>query len=335
MTGLRLDFLSTAGRKFNQGQCRVLALGGNIHDVFPFSHSHRSPDASDTEWLVLTQLLQQTWSVPGRMVLTYELNGPIRFMADSDQQRMRDAWQQWRTGRDAGDAALAKLVAKYDGGPRSDLVSAAEQFDRYLQESIGRPAQALELLRQMCCCSRQVLQNDLIIIIEAADLLVPDAPVTQLADSDRHRLQVCEDWFADPAFMSADDVVVMLCDHPAAINQRLMRLPSSDRLLIPAPDAELRREFLHHALSSNVLMHSSNSALPEGETEPTESVEIADAWVRSSAGLSLQVLQRCCQAHGADLSVADISAAVESHVVTQLGEGVVGFSRPQQSLSRT
>lgn len=57
-------------------------------------------------------------------------------------------------------------------------ISAA--YDANLQNAIGTPAVALEVLRQFCVCSRiphegkRLLDEELLILIEAAGLVVPE-----------------------------------------------------------------------------------------------------------------------------------------------------------------
>ena len=89
-----------------------------------------------------------------------------------------------------------------------DIELSSTAFDQNLRDSIGRPTLALEMLRQMCLCSRTetdgkpILKENLLILIEAADMLVPESEITRLADADRHRINICQDWFADPGFMN-------------------------------------------------------------------------------------------------------------------------------------
>ena len=151
-------------------------------------------------------------------MLIYELNGPIRFNNSKDRDTLRQAWISWRSGIN-GDADILALTASRS--TQAILKDEAASFEQHLERAIGRPTVALELLRQFCCCSRHQLSQDLVIIIEAADLMLPDAPVTQLNDNDRHRLSVCLDWFSDPGFSSAGDVVVLLADAASGIHQRI------------------------------------------------------------------------------------------------------------------
>ncbi|MEO1370169.1 MAG: hypothetical protein AAFX50_23555, partial [Acidobacteriota bacterium] len=80
-------FLRRAGRVLNSGQARALLLTGNIHDLFFVAgdagiDGEREPGA----FLPLVDFLKSHWEVPGKMLLVYELNGPIRFAVEGDRQ---------------------------------------------------------------------------------------------------------------------------------------------------------------------------------------------------------------------------------------------------------
>ncbi len=101
-------------------------------------------------------------------------------------------------------------------------------------EAIGKPTLALEFLRQLTICSRSAspqgrayLPEDLLILIEGADLLLPagSGDIAQLAAVDRRRICVAQDWFSDPGFMNADDCVVLLAESQSLVHPRVARLP--------------------------------------------------------------------------------------------------------------
>ena len=101
------------------------------------------------------------------------------------------------------------------------------------------------------------MQADLVVIVEAADLILPDSPVHQMGDADRHRLHICHDWFADPGFGRAGDTVVLLSESRSGLNQRVARLPEVMEIPIPAPDLAFR---LARLLSMNCMA----TAFPHG-----------------------------------------------------------------------
>ena len=72
------EFLRQAGRIINARQAACLLFAGNVGDVY---YSSR-----DQDYCLLPQLLASSWSVSGRIVIVYELNGPIRFNSDQDRE---------------------------------------------------------------------------------------------------------------------------------------------------------------------------------------------------------------------------------------------------------
>ncbi|MDA3959870.1 MAG: ATP-binding protein [Planctomycetota bacterium] len=308
-------FLSDIGRLFNSGEARVAVLTGNIHDLFP---------APGGAWQPLPEVLAGHWQVPGRIVLTYEINGPIRFHRPQDRQLVKDAWLRWRHGRDSGDLTLASLAAS--GAARDELLAHSRSFDEQILAAVGRPTVALELLRQCCLCSRArdskgaaFLEPDLALIIEGADLILPEAPVTGLADADRQRLHIALDWFADPGFAAGADVVALLTEAAAGLNARLLRLPEVVKISVDEPDRDVRRAFL---------------AAQSGERWcPTDSE--LDTLADGTAGLGLQALRQLAMAAehaGQAPDEAAVVARVERHIQAQLGEDVVSFKRPGHGL---
>ncbi|TVR42228.1 MAG: ATP-binding protein [Planctomycetota bacterium] len=313
-TRSQLRFLRDAARLLNAGQTRSLILSGNVADLFP------PPDGDgNDEWVPLPELLRRSWSVPGRLVITYEINGPLRFQSEAVQRRLRDAWVRWRTGLGPGDLALQRLASGQSPG---DIDAG---FDQLCAQAIGKPTLALELLRQFCCCSRlehqgaPVLREDLLIIIEAADLILPEATISSLGDADRQRLHICHDWFADPEFNAAYDAVVLICESRAALNQRIARLPQMLEMTVDDPDLALREAYIAH------------------EDIPELSPEDRTRLALGSAGLTIHALRQLLLGinhnHGT-WSPALLIDKVEEHLLAQLGEDSISFSRPNHTLAQ-
>lgn len=318
------SFLGHAGRILNSGQARTLLLTGNVHDLF-----HRGAVDDDGDDLgrhvPLIDFLRHHWRVARKILLVYELNGPIRFAHDGDRERLRDAWMAWRTGVDPEQLAIDAMLGggKGEAGAR---VALGATFDTNLKNAIGNPTVAFELLRQLCVCSRfrldgkAVLDDDLLILVEAADLALPEGSVTSLSDADRRRLAICQDWFSDPGFMDADDAVVLLSESRSLINQRLARLPQILEVEIPAPDLEQRRHFItwfNRRSGKELRLWGSQRELAE-----------------MTAGLSLHALRQLLEGaiHRREtLGRQEVVGRVEAFVQSQLGD-VVELEKPEHRL---
>ena len=176
------DFLRKAGRILNAGQSRALILTGNIHDVF-----HNNKGKND-EYCSLVEYLTASWNLPNLILVVYELNGPIRFIRDKDSEKVRKAWIEWRLGMSSDQLAINRMMDTDKVTAEVDEVTS--MYDDTFQKAVSNPTLALELMRQMCLCSRtkvgdsKFLKENLLIVVEGADMLLPDAPITSLNDMD-------------------------------------------------------------------------------------------------------------------------------------------------------
>ena len=236
------NFLRTAGRVLNAGQSRALILTGNIHDVF-----HANKGGKD-DYSSLVEYLTGNWNLSSLILIVYELNGPIRFLREKDAGQVRKAWIEWRLGMNPDQLAINRMTASEE--VQSQVDSVTSSYDDSMQKAVSNPTLALELMRQMCLCSRTklgaspCLKGDLLILIEGADMLLPDAPITSLNDMDRQRVSICHDWFCDLGFVNGGDSVVMIAESRSQLNQRIARLPQLIEVEVPSPDLETRKHFI-------------------------------------------------------------------------------------------
>jgi hypothetical protein len=315
-------FLKQAGRILNSGQARTLLLTGNIHDLF------FKKDQDQEDYVSLLPFLLHHWDVPDFILIIHELNGPIRFLHKEHAALMKRAWIEWRTGMSDEEMAIQRMLNK--GQLQSDGDSVGEAFDHHMHKAVGNPTLALELMRQMCLCSRSkhngkaILRQNLIILIEGADLLLPESPMSQLSDVDRQRVAICQDWFSDQGFLRSDDSVIMLAESRSLIHHRIANLPYLLESEIPSPDEETRKHFISWF----------NRHLNDGEELKLWSTQSQLATL--TAGLSLQALLQLLKgaAHAREkLQPAEVVAKVESFIQNQLGDSVVEFKKPEHHLN--
>lgn len=313
-------FLKQTGRILNSGQARALLLTGDIHDLF-------GPTGPDDAYVPLLNFLTTQWDLPQYILIVYELNGPIRFVREADAEKVRNAWVQWRSGYDANELAIRRMLAS--GKVAVDLDNLTATYDDSLRKSIQMPTLALELLRQLCLCSRTVLggqrllDQNLLILIEGADVLLPDAPIHSLSDIDRQRVTICHDWFSDPGFTTGGDAVVLLAESRSLIHQRVARLPQLLEVEIPAPDEAARLDFIQHTLGR------------QAPNQRTTLWSTPKDLARLTAGLSLHALAQLLKGafhEKRPLSQSDVIAKVEAYIQSQLGEDMVEFKKPSHRL---
>jgi len=312
-------FLRYIGRILNAGQSRSVVLTGNVHDLF---HLEQRDD-----YVSLIDFLAAQWSIPSVLLVVYEINGPIRFARDGDRTRVRDAWLKWRLGFDADELAIKRMLS----GRKMAAFEAtsAEAFEGHMKAAVGNPTVALELLRQMCFCSRSevngkpFLGENLLIIIEAADLVIPEGEITNLSDVDRHRVSICHDWFSDPGFINGNDSVVLLTESRSLLNHRVARLPQVLEVHVPSPDTGVRKHFISWF----------NRKLPE--TARIRLWSTQDELARLTAGLSVHAVMQLLKgaAHQKKkLAQEDVVEKVEGYIQSQLGEDIVEFKKPAHKL---
>ncbi len=275
------------------------------------------------------------------LVLVVELNGPVRLHATvgaaAGWETLRDAWVAWRGGVEPSDEDILAQLAepgKAGANRQTRLRALRAQFSASVADLVGKPTVALEFLRQLTLCSRSkrpggapFLREDLLVLVEAADLLLPagDGDISRLNPADRHRVGVVEDWFSDPGFTHGDDTVVLLAGSAAGIHPRVSALPAVRTISVAAPDRATRAAFIEHQQRLREAAGRSPAPLPGGP----------EALADRAAGLSLHALRELLltAAHAGEApDAAAVSAAVERFLEKKLGEGVVGFSKPEHRL---
>ncbi len=222
-------FYGQLARIINSGQARSIVLSGNIYDLY----------FDGKQYVPIIPFLQAKTASPGLIQVVYELNGPVR-VDDEAKNRLREAWAAWKCGTTVDAMPLKEVL---QDGSKFDL--RRREFDQYLRDAIGSPTQALEFMRQLTICSRTSMKENLLILIEGADMLLPagDGDVSKMNDALVRRIAIVTDWFGDPAFFAGRDTVVLIAESRSIIHPRISRLPQVLSVDIPAPDTALRKHF--------------------------------------------------------------------------------------------
>ena len=310
----------------NAGTSRSLVLSGNIHDLF-FSREEESAD-----YIPLVPFLTRSWDIDGFILIVYELNGPIRFVQESEREKVKHAFNRWRgiTESDT-DIDARPSISPMGGSLDSAIESSNASFSQYMTDAIGSPTLALELLRQFCLLSRSTnadgekfLAERLIILIEAADMLLPEGEIRSLSVQDRHRVSIIQDWISDSNFMNGNDTVIFITESPSLLNSRIIRLPQVVTVEIPAPGMVERQHFISWFNNTPKLIE-----------KPLNLWGTQAQLAMLTAGLSIQALRQmlisACYS-GEKLQPEDVIERVSEFIQTQLGEDVVEFKKPAHSL---
>ena len=310
----------------NSGTSRSLVLSGNIHDLF-FIH-----DEEDTDYIPLVPFLTRSWDIPGFTLIVYELNGPIRFVKDTEREKVKQAFNLWR-GTTESDPNINPKVSALRSIVTPDAAAepADASFTQYMNDAIGSPTLALELLRQFCLLSRstnaqgeKLLSEKLIIFIEAADMLLPEGEIRSLSLPDRHRVSIVQDWISDSNFMNGNDTVIFITESASLVNSRIIRLPQVLTVEIPSPGMPERQHFV-----------SWFNNTPKLAEKPLNLWGTQTQLAILTAGLSIQALRQLllsARYSGEKLDPDDVINKVSEFIQGQLGEDVVEFKKPAHSL---
>ena len=224
-------------------------------------------------------------------------------------------------------SSISPMVGSLD----SAIESSDASFSQYMTDAIGSPTLALELLRQFCLLSRSTnadgekfLSERLIILIEAADMLLPEGEIRSLSVQDRHRVSIIQDWISDSNFMNGNDTVIFITESPSLLNSRIIRLPQVVTVEIPAPGMVERQHFISWFNNTPKLIE-----------KPLNLWGTQAQLAMLTAGLSIQALRQmllsACYS-GEKLQPEDVIEKVSEFIQTQLGEDVVEFKKPAHSL---
>lgn len=301
------EFFTRLARLLNSGQSRSVLVGGAIHDLFWDGERHTP----------LVPFLLKKTKTNGLVPLVYELNGPIR-IADADRDKLRAAWVQWKSGLDPATLGLEDLRKK-----SSQLEFHQQEFDRHLASAIGSPTAALEILRQLTICSRVALREHLLIIVEAADMLLPETgDLSRLNDAQLRRISIVEDWFSEPDFVAGDDSVLLLAESRSMVHSRVARMPQVLSVDVPAPSLGERARFIDEFIKTS-------------ERKP-QLWSTQEALGECTAGLSLHALRQMLAGaaySGEQLTPAVVFGKVEEFIQTRLGDDVVEFKKPSHRMT--
>ncbi|MCM8534064.1 MAG: ATP-binding protein, partial [Lentisphaeraceae bacterium] len=308
------QFYTNFARILNSGQSRSVIISGNIDDLF----------WNGNEYVPLLTFLVDKTKPSKQIQLVYELNGPIR-VSEEDRHKLRDAWVKWKVRMSTKNLSVRTVRQQVlkDSGADLQIDKLAATFDNQIRDSIGNATLALEFLRQLCFCSRDVMDETILIFIEAADMLVPPGKgdLSSLNDKILRRIAILQDWFSDPEFVNGKDSVCLLAESPSMLHPRVAKLPQVVNIEVPAPSMEERRNYLDHFFYQNPI--------------PEDSWSRTDACARFTAGLSIYALRQLLVGatySDTPLTVDDVTERVEIFIKSQVGEDVVEFKKPHHRL---
>ena len=291
----------------NSQQARSVILSGNVYDLF----------FDGDKYVPLIPFVSGKSAVDGLVRIVYEQNGPIRILEGRD--KLKNAFIAWKSGVDPDTLLVKGLQSK----GKSDFDLLSKQFDSLMIDAIGNPTLALETMRQLTICSRQHLSGNLLIIIEAADMILPagSGDVASLNDKQAHRVAIGQDWFSDPAFMNGGDSVILVAESRSLVHPRVSRLPQVLNVEVSSPDYDQRLHYIDHFCEK--------AEHPPGMWGTKKDLAMF------TAGLSVHALRQLLLATSyarEELQPGDVVGKVEEFIQAQVGEDVIEFKKPSHML---
>lgn len=307
-TAMQYPFFRQLAGVLNSQQARSVVLSGNVYDLF----------FDGEAYVPLIPFVSGKSAVNGLVRVVYEQNGPIRFLEGRD--KIKNAWIAWKSGVDPDTLLVKGLQSR--GQSEFDLLS--KQFDGLMIDAIGNPTLALETMRQLTICSRQHLSGNLLIIIEAADMILPagNGDVASLNDKQLHRVAIVQDWFSDPAFINGGDSVILVAESRSLVHPRISRLPQVLTVEVSSPSTSERLHFIEHFCDA-------------AEFRPKMWGTTNDL-ATFTAGLSVHALRQLLLGTSysrEQLQPADVVGKVEDFIQAQVGEDVIEFKKPSHMLA--
>ncbi|MBN2532071.1 MAG: ATP-binding protein [Spirochaetales bacterium] len=98
----------------------------------------------------------------------------------------------------------------------------------------------------------------IVLIIDYAETIIPNAELSQYSEEDRFCLVTLNRWAHDPIFTQGDISIILLTENLGDLSPRLVRAPATIKVNIPIPDEKVRCSFLHFTERQEKLLIDDN-----------------------------------------------------------------------------
>ena len=142
--------------------------------------------------------------------------------------------------REMQDEYLAAMARTFPGKTEQDFLSA-------------KPVEAFDWLEKYFLMNISKKYR-IVLIIDFAETIVPNARIPELSDEDRSCLVTLNRWAHDPIFTQGDISIMLLSENLTDISERLVRSPNTVKLSIPFPDHSVRKAFLDFTQRGDYLL---------------------------------------------------------------------------------
>jgi hypothetical protein len=212
---MKYDFLNRLGTIVNSGESRLIAVTGNVLDLFHVREkSSENEEENHGVFVPLLDFVVSKWDDNGvdQCIINYDLNNGIQFLHKRHLEELGKEWDKWR-------GTNSKVTDKNG----ESIFSLKNEINK----SRISPFMSLEILKQICQCKRQSkkFNKRITIIVNSANQIVPfSSGNTLLGDNDRRRVAACLNWFSDPDFMNGRDSVFLVTESLSLISESISKL---------------------------------------------------------------------------------------------------------------
>ena len=163
--------------------------------------------------------------------------------------------------------------------------------------------------------SQRTIQKNYAFIIRYAEAVAPPSRGSMMQDSEGFKVIALENWFSDTSFVASNDLVFMIAETLAGVNERIVGLPYCSAVKIDRPDQQDRKAYIE------LLLHD--------DVKKVEASQSADLLSYSSAGLTLLSLKQIfLQAkHKEQTVTTDLIFAKAKEIIEKELEGNIEFPR--------
>ncbi len=193
--------------RYLAGEASLFLLHGNVRDLQPWTG-----DDGRTEWLDLRGFLMRFLQRTRDIVVTYNVSQGLMFGGNGQQRLFRSIVDAQRMLR--GEERLATL-----------------------------PRNATEVIPVMEALLTDPTHSSAV-VMDYFEMIAPNADPSFMVHEDKANLVSLQRWSTDPAFLSTDNLAILVTEHLSDVSRRLTSSPQLATIHLEFPDLDTRLRFL-------------------------------------------------------------------------------------------
>ncbi|MBA2320749.1 MAG: ATP-binding protein [Deltaproteobacteria bacterium] len=204
--------------RYLAGEASLFLVHGNVRDLVPWT----DPATGATTWVDTRAFLERFLERTRDIVAYYNVSQGLSFTSKLHRklfQTVIDARRQLR-----GEPKLAELP-----------VTAAAAIP-VVEDLITNPSHSAG------------------VILDFFETIAPNGDLSFLAHDDKANLVSLQRWSSDPAFLSTDNLAILVTEHLSDVSRRIVASPQLAVLRVPFPDEATRLAFVRSSDLTSVQM---------------------------------------------------------------------------------